>query len=188
MTFVEQPSDLIKQGMIVDRIPWSIEGPKPLGIVLSNPCDLEHNKASYLLLAALISAKTTLQLTNEFQEKVKNNNEEHYLKRKSWKSLSEFIKDSIHNKYITRYYFIDPRPIIEDPPFFVDFQFVLSIPIVASNLLDKVAQLSSPFVEQMIMHFAAYTSRIACDRADDSQVERMVTEIAEPYTMSTENK
>jgi hypothetical protein len=182
MTFVLEPSEQIKQGMIVDQIPWSFAGPGPLGIVLSNPCDLEHDKASYLLIAALIPAKETLQQTKEFQNKIQGVGEDHLLKgNKQWKGLTELIGNFIHNKNIVRYYFIDPRPIIEDPLFLVDFQLVLSIPLSESGMLNKVAQLSSPFVEQMIVHFASYTSRIASDRVADSQAEEIIAKIAEPY-------
>jgi hypothetical protein len=185
MISVREPSEQIKQGMIVDQIPWSLGGPKPLGIILSNPCDLEHDKASYLLIAALIPAKETLQLTKEFQNKIQGAEEDHQLKgNKQWKGLTELIENFIHNKNIVRYYFIDPRPIIEGPLFFVDFQFILSIPISESTVLDKVAQLSSPFVEQMVVHFASYTSRIASDRVDDSQAEEIIAKIAEPYHTS----
>jgi hypothetical protein len=143
MIFVKEPSDQVRQGMIVDQIPWSLEGQKPLGIILSNPCDLEHDKASYLLIAALIPAKETLQLTKEFQNKTQNSGEDHRLGKKQWDSLTELIENYIHNKHIVRYYFIDPRPVIEEPLFFVDFQLVLSVPIGAGNVLDKIAQLSS---------------------------------------------
>jgi hypothetical protein len=87
----------------------------------------------------------------------------------------------IHNKNIVRYYLIDPRPIIEEPLFFVDFQLILSVPILESTVFDKVAQLASPFVEQMIIHFASYTSRIASDRADDSSAKEIIAKISEPY-------
>jgi hypothetical protein len=182
MIFVREPSEQIKQGMIVDQIPWFFDGPKPLGIVLSNPCDLEHDKASYLLVAALIPAKETLQLTKEFQNKIQGVGEDYLLKgNKQWKGLTELIENFIHNKNIVRYYFIDPRPIIKAPLFFVDFQLILSIPISESAVLDKVAQLSSPFVEQMIIHFASYTSRIASERVDNSQAGEIITKIVEPY-------
>jgi hypothetical protein len=182
MIFLREPSEQIKQGMIVDQIPWSLDGPKPLGIILSNPCDLEHDKASYLLLAALIPAKETLQRAKEFKNKIQGAGEDYQLNgSKQWKGLTEFIESFIHNKNIVRYYFIDPRPVIEAPLFFVDFQLILSIPISESPVLSKVAQLSSPFVEQMIIHFASYTSRIASDRVDDLQLKEITDKIAEPY-------
>jgi len=180
MTFVKAPAEQIRQGMIVDQIPWDIDGPKPLGIILSNSCDLEHNKASFLLIAALIPAKETLQASNEFQDKIQGSGD-YQLSKKQWDSLYRLIENYIHYKNIVRYYFIDPRPVIEEPMFFVDFQFIISVPFDKSSLLDRVAQLSSPFVEQMITHFTAYTSRIASERYDDFQSEEVVTKIAEPY-------
>jgi hypothetical protein len=182
MTSVKEPSDEIKQGMIVDRIPWPLEGPKPLGIVLSNPCDLEHNKASYLIVAALIPAKETIQLTNEFINRIQNPSpENHAISKKKWDSISDLLESYIHNKNIVRYYFIDARPIIESPLFFVDFQLIISIPIDNANHLEKIAQLPSPFVEQMIMHFSSYTSRIGSDRLENDQVEEILTLLAHPY-------
>jgi hypothetical protein len=180
MTFVKSPAEQVKQGMIVDQIPWDIDGPKPLGIILSNPCDLEHDKASFLLIAALVPAKETFQASNEFQDRIQGRGN-FQLGRKQWDNLCKLIETYIHNKNIVRYYFIDPRPLIEEPMFFVDFQFIISIPFYKSSMLDRVAQLSSPFVEQMITHFAAYTSRIAGERADGSQLEEVISEIAQPY-------
>jgi len=181
MIFIEEPAKQIKQGMIVDQIPWNFEGPKPLGIILTNPCDLEHNKASFLIIAALVSAKDTLHVSNDFQNRIQGINDEYQLNNKKWESLTVLIENYIHNKNITRYYFIDPRPIIEDIFFFVDFQFIISVPFEKSGMLVKIAQLSSPFVQQMIVHFAGYTSRIAVDRANDVQSQEIISKIADPY-------
>jgi hypothetical protein len=65
--------------------------------------------------------------------------------------------------------------------FFVDFQLIISIPIDNASALQKIAQLSSPYVEQMIMHFSSYTSRIATDRMDNPQVEEILTLLSDPY-------
>jgi hypothetical protein len=64
----------------------------------------------------------------------------------------------------------------------VDFQFVLSIPIVEIEKLNKIAQLSSPFVEQMIVHFSSYTSRIAVDRCETPQKDEIISKLIEPYS------
>jgi hypothetical protein len=178
MSLLIKPQTYIKQGTIVDGVPWPFD-PKPLGIILSNPCDLELGKASYLLIASLIPAKETLQYSREFINKIDPTN--YTLKQRQWNSLKDIIVNYIHNKNIARYFFINPNNVITAPYLFIDFQHLLSIPIDGKETLISIAQLPSPYAEQMIVHFSSYISRIGVDRINDEKTEEIINEIASPY-------
>lgn len=158
-------SKTITQGTIIDGINWGNEDDF-LGIVLSNACDFENNKLGYIIVAALIPAKETLQETKEYKNYFKDNKS---LNVKGKKGLSNFLEGFIHNKNVGRYYFIDPEPIFEGEPLLVDFQRVLSVPFAEDNNFEIFAQLKHPFIEQMMMHFTSYTARIPSDRVSEDK-------------------
>ena len=66
--WVSESKGIITQGTIVDGVDWGRGEYNPLSIVISNACDLEHGNSSFLLVAALESAKDTLQNTDEFKQ------------------------------------------------------------------------------------------------------------------------
>ncbi|RHU24313.1 MULTISPECIES: hypothetical protein [Parabacteroides] len=182
MSWLKNPEKEITQGSIIDGIEWGM-GDDPLSIVLSNPCDLEHGKASFLIVAALLPANETISMSKEFLSRI-NDVESFELPRKRWTSLSNYLLDIIHNKVIIRYFFIDPSDVIDSPSLLVDFQLVRSVPISRKKDLKYIAQLPDPFKEQMIMHFAAYTSRIAVNRVDNFRESQLILELAKPYKSS----
>ena len=173
----------ITQGTVVDNVPWRVE-PRPLGIVMSNPCDIEWDKASFILIASLIPAKETIHLSKSFQDKVSSANTQKELKSKTWESLNKMIETYVFNSNITRYFFIDPTDILTAPLFFVDFQHLITVPIDYTDGLEKVAQLPNPHVEKMIMHFASYVSRIGTGRFSSEKTQNFVDMLAHPYAMN----
>lgn len=174
------PSDFkITQGTVLDNIPWDY-APDLLGIVLSNPCDLQYDKASYFLLAALIPARETIQESKDFIQRVEGV-KDFKLKKKTFDKLPGFMEQFIHNKNIIRYFFIDPSKALSTPPFFVDFQNLITIPISHQKNLKVIAQLPSPHREKMIMHFASYISRIGVERLDKIRTKELVSELVNPY-------
>ena len=179
---VDATNETITQGSVIDGIQWGLE-PNPLGIVLSNPCDLEWGNASYLLVASLIPAKKTIQISKEYQQKVENfkNNE---LSKSKWKSFSNYFTQFVNNQNIIRYFFINPTKVIKAPLFFVDFQHIITIPIDKKDTLETVAKLPSPFREKMIMHFSSYISRLGLDRENMDELDSLITDLADPYYMA----
>lgn len=179
---VDYDLDQLTQGVVVDNVPFGLN-PNPLGIILSNPCDLEWNKASYILIASLIPAKDTIQSSSEFKQRVLNVTD-NKLGKDKWKKLAAYISQFVHNVNIMRYFFVDPSKVFQAPSFFVDFQHIVTVPISSSNNLDPVGFLPSPHREKMIMHFSSYISRIGVDRVDDSSNDSLIAELAQPYKQS----
>lgn len=176
-------SEKFSQGSILDGVDWGLGESNPLSIVLSNECDLINDKASYIVVAALVPAKTTIINSKEYLSRIEGYNQGEVGKDK-WKKLKDFIDGYIYNKGVTRYFFIDPSPVLEAPFFFVDFQHILSVPFEECIKIEPIAQLPTPYKEQMMVQFASYTSRIPVDREDDTTA--IVEEIVEPIRLKVQ--
>ena len=170
----------ISQGTVLDGVDWGLGESNPLSIVLSNECDLINDKASYIIVAALIPAKSTIVNSKEYLSKTEGYNQGEVGKDK-WRKLKDFIEGYIYNKGVTRYFFIDPRPTLDAPFLFVDFQHILSVPFENCQLFEAIAQLPSPYKEQMMVQFASYTARIPVNREEDTTA--IVEEIVEPIRL-----
>ena len=173
--WIEDYSGKISQGTIVDGIPWKDGEDQPLGIVLSNACDLEHNHSSFIIVAALVSAKDVLTRTNDFKNKL----QDHKINQKN---AQKFFKPYINNESIVRYYFTgDYIEAGIDDYLMVDFQQIQSFDISSIESLEPLAQLRHPFIEQMMMRYTAYTSRIPSDRVSEEEFQKMVNYLAEDF-------
>lgn len=179
--WITKPREEITQGSIIDCVDWGFGNSNPLSIVLSNACDLSHGKSSFLIVAALVSAAGVLSESSEFKSYTGNATEDKGLTRKQWKALSDMLKSYIHNKNICRYYFFDPRPVIECDLLFVDFQLIQSVPIENVRNYECIGQMKSPFTEQMMMRFTSYTARIPSDRVSDDLESIYISELAAGY-------
>ncbi len=182
MEMLIKPLDKITQGSIVDDVDFGMGDSNPLGIVLSNECDIINGKSSYIIIASLMPAADIILNSKEFMNKVEGCGEDGKLSKKKSERIKNFLDDYIFNKGITRYYFINPIPVIEVNPLFVDFQHIISIPYENISNLENIAQLKSPYCEQMIVHFASYTARIPVDR-DDNTDELARSLIGPKYTL-----
>lgn len=171
----------ITQGTIVDGVDWGRGENNPLSIVISNACDIEHGNSNFLLVAALESATDVLQQTDEFKGKVKEANENKELTKKQWKSLENFFLNYIHNKNVCRHFFFDPRPVIDLCCLVVDFQQIKSVEIGDVQNLSIEGQMEHPFVEQMMMRFTSYTSRIPVDRVSSEMENIYIRELAQDF-------
>ena len=163
MAHLEITDGVLHQGAVLYGVDWGVEN-SPLSIILSSECDILNDKAAFLIVAMLLPAKETLTQSKEYINKASAANDD-ILPAKAWKSLCEFFESYIYNKGITRYYFIDPKDAIDAPYLLADFQHITSIPIESAKGLEIVAQLPSPFKEQMVVQFASYTARIPVERA-----------------------
>ncbi len=178
--WISKSGEHITQGTIVDGVDWGREN-SPLSIVMSNACDLEHEHSNFLLVAALERAADVLQHTKEFRAYVNDANENGELSKKQWKSLENFLLNYIHNKNVCRHFFFDPRPTIDLDCLVVDFQQIKSIDMDKVPSLEVVGQMNHPFIEQMMMRFTSYTSRIPVDRVDSNMEKIYINELAEGY-------
>lgn len=179
--WVSEYSGQITQGTIIDGVDWGRGEYNPLSIVISNACDLEHGNSNFLLVAALESATDVLQQTDEFKGKVKDANENKELTKKQWKSLENFLLNYIHNKNVCRHFFFDPRPTIDMDCLVVDFQQIKSIEMDKVSSLSFEGQMNHPFIEQMMMRFTSYTSRIPVDRVKPEMENIYIRELAQGY-------
>lgn len=171
----------LTQGSIVDGINWGDEN-NPVSIVLSNACDLEHEHASYLIVAALYPASAIIGSSREYKGMTHQNGFS-ASSRKQQNAVTNKLSDYIHHKTINRYYFIDCTASNLDMLMMVDFQKILSLAIDVRNTLIPIAQLNTPLKEQMMMQFVSYTSRIPTDRIsqEDEQAikDQLLKEIIE---------
>lgn len=172
MDWVDDYSEKLVQGSILDGIDW--DGDDLLSIVISNACDIENGKISFLMIAALQPAHEVLTNTREY-ENLRTGN----INRKKQEKIKAYFEDFIHNKKICRYYFFDPMPAIDMEPMVVDFQHIKSVLLDDIIHLEVIGRLKSPFIEQMMMRFVSYTARIPSDRADDIQVSRYIKEFTQ---------
>lgn len=169
----------ITQGTVVYGVQWGGSSISPLSIVLTNACDFENDKASYLIVAALVPAAETIQASKEFASRI-GEVQDGQISNAKWKKVKEWLEGYIYNKNVSRYYLLHPGEVFDSPLLLVDFQCVTSIPINAGVSLDPVAQLPSPYVEQMMVQFASYIARIPVDREVDST--RAAEELMSPIT------
>ena len=166
MAHLIEGTNTIAQGAVLYGVDWGLN-PNPLSIVLSNECDLVNGKASFIIVAALVAAKETITESEEYKNKTQGITGNLVGKGK-WDVLKKFLDGYIYNKGVTRYFFIDPADALDAPCFLADFQHIQSIPIEDTDTLSVVAQLPSPFKEQMMVQFASYTARIPVEREDDT--------------------
>ena len=181
--WLSESTGQITQGTIVDGVDWGRGENNPLSIVISNACDLEHGNSNFLLVAALESAADVLQQTDEFKGKVKDANENKELSKKQWVSLGNFFLNYIHNKNVCRHFFFDPRPVIDLCCLVVDFQQIKSIEMDMVHRLSIEGQMNHPFVEQMMMRFTSYTSRIPVDRVNSEMEAIYIRELAQDFRL-----
>lgn len=182
MQWVVEVKENITQGSIVSGVDWGRGEDNPaLSIVLSNACDIEHEKLSFLIVAALVPAKETLMATKEYKSIVDSADDEYGLKDKSWKAFVNYLTNFIHNKGIGRYFFLDPSPVIDAPLLLVDFQQVLSLEVNTIEDLTNEGQLDHPHTEKMMAHFVGYTGRVPSDRVDEPKEADYIKELRGEY-------
>lgn len=169
MQWVVEAED-ITQGSIVSGVDWGRgnENP-PLSIVLSNACDFENDKLGFVIVAALVPAKETLEMTKEYRDKVSSAGTGQELARKPWESFSNYLVSFIHNTKVGRYYFFDPTPTIDAPLLLVDFQQIRSLDLAMLEGLGIEGQLAHPHVEKMMAHFVSYVGRVPTERVEPLQ-------------------
>jgi hypothetical protein len=174
-------TEILTQGTVVDNVNWGNPEDDYLGIVLSNPCDFENDKARYVLIAGLVPAANTIQASKEFKNKLENVPEgQTTLSKGKWEKVIDLFRKYVHNVDIGRYFFIDTSDAFDSPYLLVDFQRVITLPISERETLSIEGQLPSPYREKMIMHFSSYVARIGVDRIKDE--DGLYQHLALPFT------
>jgi hypothetical protein len=180
MQWLEEANSKITQGTIVYGVDWDMGKYNPLSIVITNSCDLEHDKCGFINVLALEPAVDIIAGTKEFLSYTKDA-KDFTISSKAWKSLSHYLDDIIYNKNIIRYYFFDTDPIIDAGLLVADFQRIQSIPFEKNNKLEIIAKLKSPFIEQLMIHYISYTGRIPSDRVDDTSRNKYIDLLSGNY-------
>lgn len=181
MVWLDDPPKELTQGCIIDGVDWGMGDSNPLSIIITNACDFEHDKCSFINVLALEPAKEVLQATKEFRGLIQNVADPHVLSKKQTKSIEDYFKKIIYNQNIIRYYFFDTNPVIDLGLVVADFQQVKSI--LPDDEIKCIGKLNSPFIEQLLMHYASYVSRVPSDRVEDNQLNDYIKELADPYTV-----
>lgn len=177
MEWIEKPHQFITQGAIVDGVDWGHGIDNPLSIVISNACDIENNKAEYLIVAALLPAASILCESKEIFG-ITGGKHDNFSNRQK-KSIIDTISKYINNTQVCRYFFFDPNPIIDTELLLVDFQMVKSINI--HDELDYIGQMKNIYTMQMISRFVSYTGRVPVDRPNEEKVNEYIKMLVERY-------
>lgn len=179
MRWIEEPYQALTQGAIVDGVDWGMGENNPLSIILSNACDIENNKAEFLIVAALLPAASTLCESKEIISATERDSNSVGLTNKQKKSIKELLTKYINNTQVCRYFFFDPTPTIDADLLLVDFQMVKSINIDAE--LDYVGQMRQVFTMQMMSRFVSYTGRVPVDRPEESKINQYIQDLTNGY-------
>ncbi len=122
---------------------------KEFGFVLTPTptCDFAQDKAELIHLCAMFTAASVIE----------------QLRKTTWEKLApKELKNQI-KQFITqrlpRYHFFAPLPGMV-VPLLADFQVITSLPLRELESLEIVAELESPFREQVPARYAAYMGRV----------------------------
>ncbi|MGH2959784.1 MAG: hypothetical protein ACRDKE_09275 [Solirubrobacterales bacterium] len=173
----------LTQGSVIDQLPWPVvvatEDP-PLGIVLTGACDLQWEKASFVLIAGLLEARPIIQGTIEFQERIASADAQNFISKNKWKSVHNWTKVWVHNEGVLRYFTID-ADVLALPTMCVDFQMLLTMPVGQAREREIIAELPTPDREKMIVHFSSYLCRIGVDRPGDVETATLINGVCDPF-------
>jgi hypothetical protein len=176
------PSDQLNFGSIVEGVPWPDENEFPVGVVLTNPCDLEHDKADYIMIGGLRDARL-LQQSSDFVDRVGGPPSATVLSKSKSDKVVKLIANYVHNIGIARYFFLDVSQIMDDPAYvLIDFQRIITVRN-NDHGLTPIGIIPSPYSEKLISHYSAYVSRIGVDRVDAETLRTICQYIANSYTL-----
>lgn len=169
----------LDQSVIVDQVYfYALDEVRP-GVVLNPACDFAQDKASLVLLCALVDAWELIEvllktdwkrmhladaLGSEGQRSVLGDNKR--------KELGNRIKLVICQRF-PRYHWLLPLPAT-DRPLVADFQTLSTLPLREVSQLPKRAVLLSPFREQLPTRFTSYMNRIGVPDTAESDITRWI--------------
>ena len=185
MAKLEEFSGKITNGSVVEGVNWgqigeAIEGGEGiLGIVLSNSCDFENHKIGFVIVAGLVDAQSTFTRTKEFKNLTQKADGKS-LSQKQKEKIKDFFENAIYNTKASRYYTVYPAKEMESllPVLAVDFQMLVSIPLTQIESLEGVAELRTPYREEMMHRFTAYTGRVPVEIDAQEDIDNVVKRLA----------
>lgn len=137
----------IDQGVIIDSVYFYGLDQNHKGFVLTPACDFAQNKAELVQICALLPAPLLI-----------GNLRTTIWSRQNLSNVRGNIKNIIKQK-IPRYHWLSPPSEISTA-LVADFQIITSIPFVELENLPLLAELNSPFREQIPARYSAYMGRV----------------------------
>lgn len=133
-----------------------------IGLVLTPTCDFAQNKVELVQVCALIPAWDFIR--EMLQTDWKNFNSD-----KKIKDIQGKVKELIRLRF-PRYHWFAPLPNTTIP-LIGDFQNVTSLPFLELEKLEIIAELISPYREQVPARYAAYMGRVGTPDFSDNNIQ-----------------
>ncbi len=178
--YLDKPSGKIDQAVIVESVYFYATDETLPGLVVTPTCDFEHGKCELAHVCAV----------REVQDKVRQ------LLGGSWKNLGlvqasgalaagpigttaqKALSNKIHEiaeHRFPRYNWLSPLPG-RSAPMIVDFQEMQSVTIEELEGAKVLAELVSPFREEVAARYSAYMGRVGTPDLKDEDVDRWAAE------------
>jgi len=176
--YEERTDNEIKQCCILKDIKFHAVDENYDGIVLTPVCEIYQKKADYLTIARIIPLDLFYEsfLINSELDDDEIIGLKPLSNTKYSKCYYEFIDKYLKNKVI-RYYFL-PTDNEKMYDFIIDFNLVESIGINNFSDYKKVAEVCSPWKEDIIASYASYCVRIGTEEFSKQYFEKMMHKIS----------
>jgi CheY-like chemotaxis protein len=149
-----------------------VHGKDRFCIVLTPSCDLEHEKADYVISAACVPLKGQPEY-----RKVKNCVAEGQIPSGNERTaLENLISNNRNSKNIQRERFMFLPGTFFIPDLVIDFQDLVIIPMKEVKKENRIASLDSPFAEACSASFSKYYGRLGTPDIDKGFVYKRVVE------------
>lgn len=173
--YLATPSGRVDQAVIVESVYFYATDETLPGLIVTPTCDFENSKCELAQVCAVRDAHSTISL----------------LLRGAWsnlgltqpsgalattigdsarKTLAGRIKELAKHKY-PRYHWLEPLPNGTVPKL-VDFQLMMSVDVVELEAAPIVAELASPFREEVAARYSAYMGRVGTPDFTTTQLEQ----------------
>lgn len=150
-----------------------------LGLVLTPACDIAQSKAVYVQVCALFPAWEFISslLRNDWSnigalDGKGNLRPLAELSNSKKSDLLGKIKQLVGQRF-PRYHWFAPFPG-DSEPLVGDFQNVTSLPVAEVAKLEVVAELLSPYREQVPARYAAYMGRVGTPDFEDTSIQQWI--------------
>ena len=164
MFYAATCSAKIDQAFVVEGVYFYSVDEHRLGIVLTPTCDFANEKAQFVQICSVVTAKSFVDS----------------IRRADWKNLNESnlrgqIKVLARQK-LPRYHWLAPFPGTSEP-LVADFQNLATLAFEEASDLRIVACLASPFREQLPARYGAYISRVGTPEFTDDELDQWASTI-----------
>jgi hypothetical protein len=172
-------SGRIDQSVILMDVYFYAIDESRLGIVLTPTCDFEQAKCEWVQLCALFDAWDVIGglLRGAWSGKNLVDEKGAFISGPLSKGKANEFRDGLRiliGQQYQRYHWFAPLPGTEIPQI-ADFQLTTSIEVGELNLSSAVAELRSPYREEVAARYAAYMGRVGTDTPTPQDIDGIVT-------------